>query len=199
MNDVNTAVALFQKRDWPSFEAFWAGLTDDQLLALLFEARFVGCSIVGYMLCYNPPKAVYNKVKATADQLGVQVLSQTDRINCIPLHWALQRCTVVAVVESVIKGTPPSMLKQQASGGYTPLDYLNVRDSSLANTVEITALFQSVLSVSVCAMLYSCDDVPPTSLVAARHRRCTVYSHNLPLSPLTTPPPTARFVHETAE
>ena len=114
-------------------------------------------------------------VTAAADRLGVQTLSQTDEFGCIPLHYALARCTVVAVVSSVIKGTPLTMLhKKDNYSGKTPLYYLNDRGSSLANTDEITALFQSALSVSVCVMLYA---VP-----TCRQRSCcTVYSHNLPL------------------
>ena len=186
MDDINTAVALFDKRDWPSFESFCASFTDDRWLTLL-NGRHCGYTVVGWMLIRNPPHTVWLTVKAAADRLGVQILSQPDGYNSIPLHWALQWCSVVAVVSSVIEGTPPTMLQHKNSGGFTPLDCLNRRGSSLANTVDIRALVQSALSVSVCVMLYAVPTCrqrrwSPPDIVAALFD-----SHNLPLHTSTQP------------
>ena len=152
-SDFGRAVVLFSKEDWPAFESLCASLTDVQWLAL-FNSRYNGLTVVGLMLVYNPPHAAWLTVKAAADRLGVQILSQPNGHNSIPLHYALQSCSVVAVVSSVIEGTPPTMLHHKNNDGNTPLDCLNARASSKANTVEITALFQSALSVSVCVTLY---------------------------------------------
>ena len=192
MDDINTAVDLFDKGDWSSFESFCASLTDDRWLTLFF-ARCGGYTVVGWMLMFNPPHTVWLTVKAAADRLGVLILSQTSDDNSIPLHWALQCCSVVAVVSSVIEGTPPTMLQHKNNGGNTPLDYLNSRDSSLANTVDIRALFQSALSVSVCVMLYAVPTCrqrrwSPPDIVAA------LFTHTT--SP-STPPPNLTATHET--
>ena len=109
MSDVYRALDLFRKGDWPSFVSFCASLTDAQWRALLI-GRYSGATVVGYVLGCNPPHAAWLTVKAAADRLGVQILSQPDDINSIPLHYALEKCSVVAVVSSVIEGTPPTML-----------------------------------------------------------------------------------------
>ena len=186
MDDINTAAVLFDKRDWPSFESFCASLTNDRWLTL-FNGRHSGCTVVGYMLLRNPPHTVWLTVKAAADRLGVQILSQPDDSNSIPLHYALMCCSVVAVVSSVIEGTPPPMLQHKDNYGNTPLYWLNTRGSSQANTVEITALFQAALSVSVCVMLYAVPTCrqrrwSPPDIVAALFD-----SHNLPLHTSTQP------------
>ena len=188
MSDVGRAVALFRKRDWPSFESFCAGLTDAQWLALL-KGRHGVFTVVTRMLFYNPPPAVWLTVKAAADRLGVQILSQTDDYNNTPLHYALRFCSVVAVVSSVIEGTPPTMLHLRDNDGWTPLDCLNSRGSSLANTVEITALFQSALSVSVCVTLYAMPTCrqrrwSPPDIVAA------LFTHTTSPSPPPSTSPT---------
>ena len=186
MNDIKTAVALFDKGDWPSFESFCASFTDDQWLAL-FKGRCYGQTLVVFMLMHDPTHTAWLTVKAAADRLGVQILSQTDDDNNIPLHWALWFCSVVAVVSSVIEGTPPTMLQHKGNGGATPLDYLNSRGSSLANTVDIRALVQYALSVSVCVMLYAVPTCrqrrwSPPDIVAA------LFTHTTSPSP---PPPTS--------
>ena len=147
--------------------------------------------MVTLMLMCNPPPAAWFTVKAAADRLGVQILSQPNGHNSIPLHYALQSCSVVAVVSSVIEGTPPTMLHHKNNHGLTPLDHLKYRGSSLANTVEITALFQSALSVSVCVMLYAVPTCrqrrwSPPDIVAA------LFTHTT--SP-STPPPNLTATH----
>ena len=189
MDDINRAVVLLNKEDWPSFESFCARFTNAQWLAL-FNASYLGRTLVGSMLEGNPPPAAWLTVKAAADRLGVQILSQPDDYNRIPLHFALMYCSVVAVVSSVIEGTPPTMLHHKDTWGATPLDYLTKqRGSSLANTVEITALFQSAL-VSVCAMLYAVPTCrqrrwSPPDIVAA------LFTHTTSLS--TPRPPHTRY------
>ena len=188
-DSIDRAVALFIDGDWLAFQSFCAGLPDAQWRAL-FRGKRSGWTVVGWMLNYNPPPAAWLTVKAAADRLGVQILSQTDDNNFIPLHYALGYCSVVAVVSSVIEGTPPTMLyhNKNSYDGRTPIDLLNSRDSSLANSVEITALFQSALSVSACVMLYACRRAAkvagrrPTS--SSLH--CLLTQHTTSPSTLTT-------------
>ena len=161
MDDSNRAVELFGKGDWPSFVSFCAAsLTDARWLALFIGRPSDGYTVVMFMLRCNPTPAAWFTVKAAADRLGVQILSQPNGNNTIPLHHALLYCTAVAVVSSVIEGTPPTMLHHKDGLGRTPLDMLNDRDSSEANTVEITALFQCALSRAAAA-------ATPSPLVSA--------------------------------
>ena len=125
------------------------------------------------MLIRNPTHEAWLPVTAAANRLGVQILSQPDEWNQIPLHYALWYCSALAVVSSVIEGTPSTMLHHKTNRGTTPLDLLTYRGSSLANTAEIRALFQTALSVSVCVMLYAVPTCrqrrwsPPPDIVAA--------------------------------
>ena len=119
MTDISRAERLIGNRDYPAFQSFWAGLTDDRLRAV-FGGRYGDGTIVGHLLYYDPPQAVWLTVKAAADRLGVLVLSQADDYNKIPLHLALECCTVVGVAGSVIEGTPPHHAATQEQRWFHP-------------------------------------------------------------------------------
>ena len=176
--------ALVCSQDWPALQSLYASFTDAQWRELITMIAFdEGFTIAGWMLSNDSPLAVWNPVTTAAGRLGLQMLTQTDSYGCIPLHWALQYCRVLAVVAFVIANTPPTMLHHKNNAGYTPLAVLAYRFSSRANTVEIRALFQSALRVSVCVLccvaVPTCRQ-PPTSLAARPDIVAALFTHQPP-------------------
>ena len=190
MND--KAGSLIGNQDWSVLQSLYASMTDAQWRDL-FRGTYKGCTIPGYMLEYDTPLAAWDPVTAAADRLGLhilsQMLSQTDSVGRIPLHMTLMCCTVLAVAAFVVERTPTHLLNLKDKFGSTPLDILKSRGSSKANTVEITALFQSALSGSVCVVL--CRRA--ANVAGLRPTSSSLFTHTPPLSPLPPSTPPARF------
>ena len=183
---MDKAKELVLAKDWPGFRVLLASsVSDAEKRQILVCTDWNGSTIWVYLLSYDVDPGVYNELMSEAVRLEMKVsFSQTDRFGCIPLHYALLYGTHVAVVDSAIKGTPTHLLSLKDKYGAAPLDYLDRRSSSLANTAAISALYKSAVDVSVLCVVFAMPTwCRPRRLVATLHRR--LFSHPTSLPPLS--------------